>query len=66
MKPLYVVRMNTYVYDREYPISMSFFSLRKAQSYIKQALAIYPYVKLTLHKQHLNGESEFVGTYEAF
>ena len=47
---MYVARMNSWVHDNNYPVSKTFRGKKPALDYIKKALAIYPYVKITLYK----------------
>ncbi len=59
----YVARMNSWVHDTEYPITKTFLKKDRAMKYIKQALAIYPYVKITLYKYTNDGKGKQVGVY---
>jgi len=45
----YVARMNTWTHDNDYPITKTFLKKPLALKYIKRALAIYPYTKITLY-----------------
>jgi len=46
----YVAKMDSYVHNHNYPVTKTFFEKTSAIEYIKRALKIYPYVKITLFK----------------
>jgi len=60
----YVARMNSWVHSGSYPITNTFLKKSNAVKYIKRALAIYPYVKITLYKYTNDGKSSVVKTYK--
>jgi len=46
----YIAKMDSYVYDHNYPITKNFDKKATAIVYIKRALGIYPYVRIKLIK----------------
>jgi hypothetical protein len=46
----YEARMSSWVHEPDYPISKGFNQKVTAMQYIRRALNIYPYVKITLYK----------------
>ena len=62
---IYVAKMNSWVHSSEYPITKTTRTKKAAIEYMKRALSIYPYVKITLYKYPTNGEQTKIKTYEA-
>jgi len=60
----YVARMNSWVHDTDYPVTKTFFKKERAMKYIKQALAIYPYVTIELYQYKKDGSMKILGNYK--
>ena len=60
----YVARMNSWVHDSDYPVTKTFWKKALAMKYIKQALAIYPYVEIELYQYKKDGTMNIVGNYK--
>lgn len=60
----YLAKMNGWTHDRDYPISKTFIKKKTAMAYIKRALNIYPYAKITLYKYTNDGKQSVDGTYK--
>jgi len=50
----YMTKMDSYVYNRNYPVTKNFEKKSTAVAFIKRALKIYPYVKIILYKEKGN------------
>jgi len=59
----YLAKMNTWTHDRDYPISKTFMKKKTAMAYIKRALKIYPYAKITLYSYTNDGKQKSQKTY---
>lgn len=59
----YEVRMSSWVHAPDYPMSKRFEQKATAMKYIRRALNIYPYVKITLYKHTADGNSVKDGIY---
>jgi len=61
---IYKAEMDTWTHSQDYPVSKIFYTKASASKYIKRALKIYPYAKITLYKYPKTGKAIKVGTYK--
>ena len=47
----YMTKMDSYVHNSNYPVTKNFSKKSTAIDFMKRALRIYPYVKITLYKE---------------